>query len=192
MKKIISYMICISLIMSICIPIAFANEINDFKATVSTAPPEGVVLQEGETWVPAQTSAAPAGIPAPDGFTYMGYSDGNCQMDAIADNIASGAITLTISAISSGALAIPGFVTYIYDVSTDVMSYYSTPKTQQGDYRDYIFDCDDTYAFCGFAYPYIYYHYIEYYAYIYQPSSNTYKKIVADVRDSYEYSLLPR
>lgn len=192
MKKIISYIVGISLIMSMCIPMAWAKELNDFKETVSTAIPEGIVLQEGEAWVPAQKSAAPAGIPAPDGFTYMGYRESSYIIDSIVSNFGLGAIVLTLSAISSGAFTIPGFVTLLYGTSTDVMGYYETPKSQQGEYRDYMFDCDDTYAFCGFAYPYIYYHYIEYYAYMYHPSTNTYEKILVDVRDGYEYSLLPR
>lgn len=188
MKKILSFLVCFSLIASMILPVAFANEI------VDTEPPEGIVLKEGERWVPAQRAVTqgPSGANPPDGFTYTGYISGDYIFDAIISDAISGAITLAIPLIALDGITIPAFATYIFDLSTDVLAYYSTPRTQRGEYRDYIYECDDPYAYCGFAYPYINYHYVEYYAYIYNPTTGRNVKCVADSRETFEYALLPR
>lgn len=61
---------------------------------------------------------------------------------------------------------------------------------QQEDYIRLIFTCDDSYAYCGFAYPYINYYLVSYYVTLKDGNGNT-RTVCAESKELYEYTLLP-
>lgn len=189
MKRIISLLVCISLLSSMCVP-AFATQQEDSQL------PPGVVLLEGEVWIPAEDEIMPLTYDdiCPEGFHYAGKIKGNYVVDLLVgsavDSMVIASIPKLVLITTGASITIPACVGIIYGLASGFISYYSTPKSQQSDYEKLIFVCDDTYAFCGFAYPYINYYYIMYYATLVDGHGNT-KTVCAATKDTYEYALLP-
>lgn len=190
MKKIVTMLVCVSLVFPMCIP-AFANQQEDYQL------PPGVVLSEGEVWIPAEDGIMPFGYEdevGPVGFSYAGQIRGNYVVDLVVGSAVDASIIASIPELAFAAtgvtITIPASVGIIYGLATGFLSYYMTPKTQQEDYIRLIFTCDDPYAYCGFAYPYINYYLVSYYVTLKDRNGNT-RTVCAESKELYEYALLP-
>lgn len=181
--------------LAILTPMCFASD----TQSENTELPPGVVLMEGEVWIPAgsEDEIMPLGYDddiVPHCFTYVGQIRGNYVVDLIVGSAVDSTIIASIPALSLAltgtTIVIPACVGIIYGLGSGFLSYYSTPKSQQGDYIRMIYTCRDPLAYCGFAYPYINYHLVSYYATLEDGKGGT-RTVCTASKGAFEYALLP-
>lgn len=100
MKKLVSFLVCIAIVMSLCVP-AFAAENNHSDL------PLGIILYEGEEWVPADedgimpledanSECLKTGHIPPNGYRYLGYKRGNTRIDNITATVGGFIVSLIV------------------------------------------------------------------------------------------------
>lgn len=190
-EKIVAMLVCVSLVFSMCIP-AFANQQEDYQL------PPGVVLSEGEVWIPAEDGIMPYGyedeVGPPTGFSYAGQIRGNFVADLVTGSTVDGTILASIPKLVlktvGESITIPSWVGVLYGLGSGLLKYYMTPKSEQGDYIKLIFTCDNPLEYCGFAYPYINYYLVSYYVTV-RDEKGIERTVCAGSKEAYEYALLP-
>lgn len=155
MKKLISAILCLSIVYSLCVPAMAAN-----AAEKAAELSHEVVLINGEEWtVTSNGGVMPTGDEdecghyAPSGYRFVNAYTGNTVVDAYVDLIGSFIIGLVVSiAIPLNGVTIPvSFGVTMLEGLDDA----APPDTIYGDYLVMTYECIDP----G-IYPYIYWHHI--------------------------------
>lgn len=161
-KRAISLVVCLAMLWTLCVP-TFATQTapNSSPASNNTTLPKGVILQEGEVWVPATSPehimTMGMTIQEPAGYTYIGYIKGNLSYKISLTGIGvSGATYAITTALSMQWL---GFLSFIYTTGDLIYGYAIQQQALNGPYYKYICAKDNPGVFD-------YYHYCEYEFYI--------------------------
>lgn len=154
MKKLISAVLCLSIVYSLCVP-AMAVSVAEKDSKLSP----GGVLMEGEEWAPASNGGIvpmgdedECGHNAPAGYRFVNARSGNTNFDVAVSTTGSFIVGLILSAIIPGGLPIS--VAYAVTM-LEGLSGMTPPNQIYGDYLVMTYECMDP----G-IYPYIYWHHI--------------------------------
>lgn len=178
-NRFLSVCISLSILLSLCLLPGHAAYSNDSAIIVATNNkagsysanlPEGIVLNEGDIWVPADepsefhpdNSISPQGegaVIVPEGYTYIGYRRSDSPWKVSKLSVTSGAATtiwLEMFSISGAGAVITGIIVAVLVGWADNLT---VGSSYPGVYYDYYYKCDNPGPF-----PYIYFHHYRYYA----------------------------